>query len=60
MTVAHTLRLPAALLAAGRSHRVLPLPGASHMITQEEVAESLLHSQLDFLMTSLERRSGRR
>ncbi|WP_030442560.1 S9 family peptidase [Actinoplanes subtropicus] len=28
---AHTLRLSAALLAAGRPHTVLPLPGGSHM-----------------------------
>jgi dipeptidyl-peptidase-4 len=55
VAVAHTLRLSAALLAAGRSHQVLPLPGATHMVTQEEVAENLLRFQLDFLRRSLER-----
>ena len=40
---AHTLRLSAALLAAGRPHSVLPLSGVTHMTPQEEVAENLLH-----------------
>ncbi|MFF1564226.1 prolyl oligopeptidase family serine peptidase [Streptomyces sp. NPDC058293] len=53
VAVAHTLRLSAALLAAGRSHQVLPLPGATHMVTQEDVAENLLLFQLDFLRKSL-------
>ena len=53
VAVAHTLRLSAALLAAGRSHQVLPLPGATHMVTQEDVAENLLLFQLDFLKRSL-------
>jgi len=55
VVVAHTLRLSAALLAAGRSHQVLLLPGASHRAEQEDVAEHLLHLQLDFLNKSLER-----
>ncbi|NUT11516.1 MAG: prolyl oligopeptidase family serine peptidase [Nonomuraea sp.] len=46
---AHTLRLSAALLAAGRPHTVLPLSGATHMAAQEEVAENLLLLELDFL-----------
>ncbi len=55
VVVAHTLRLSAALLAAGRSHQVLLLPGASHRAEQEDVAEHLLHLQVDFLDKSLER-----
>ncbi|MCM2577449.1 S9 family peptidase [Streptomyces meridianus] len=50
---AHTLRLSAALLAAGRPHSVLPLPGVSHMAAQEDVAENLLRFQLDFLKKAL-------
>ncbi|SKA17321.1 dipeptidyl-peptidase-4 [Marinactinospora thermotolerans DSM 45154] len=46
---AHTLRLSAALLAAGRAHRVLPLPGTGHRVTREDYAENLLRLQLDFL-----------
>jgi dipeptidyl-peptidase-4 len=51
--VAHTLRLSAALLAAGRAHQVLLLPATGHRVTQEQVAEQLLHLQLDFLRKSL-------
>ncbi|MFG1948554.1 prolyl oligopeptidase family serine peptidase [Nonomuraea sp. NPDC048826] len=52
---AHTLRLSAALLAAGRPHTVLPLAGVSHMAAQEEVAENLLLLELDFLRRALAR-----
>jgi dipeptidyl-peptidase-4 len=52
---AHTLRLSAALLEAGRPHQVLPLTGVTHMASQEEVAENLLHLQLDFLRSALAR-----
>jgi dipeptidyl-peptidase-4 len=31
VVVAHTLRMSAALLAAGRPHQVLPLSGATHL-----------------------------
>ncbi|MGH3391669.1 MAG: prolyl oligopeptidase family serine peptidase [Actinomadura sp.] len=55
VVVANTLRLSAALLAAGRPHQVLPLPGATHMVTQEDVAENLLRFQLGFLRESLKR-----
>ncbi|SEK79339.1 S9 family peptidase [Streptacidiphilus jiangxiensis] len=48
-----TLRLSAALLAAGRPHEVLPLSGAGHRVTQEAVAENLILHQLDFLRRSL-------
>jgi dipeptidyl-peptidase-4 len=53
VVVAHTLRLSAALLAAGRPHQVLPLSGVTHMASQEEVAENLLLLQVDFLRRAL-------
>ncbi len=53
VVVAHTLRLSAALLAAGYPHTVLPLSGITHMASQETVAENMLLLQLDFLRTAL-------
>jgi dipeptidyl-peptidase 4 len=53
VVAAHTLRLSAALLAAGRPHEVLPLVGVTHMTPQEVVAENLLVHQLDFLRRAL-------
>jgi dipeptidyl-peptidase 4 len=53
VVAAHTLRLSAALLAAGRPHSVLPLSGVTHMTPQEEVAENLLLLQVDFLRKAL-------
>jgi dipeptidyl-peptidase 4 len=53
VVVAHTLRLSAALLAAGYPHSVLPLSGITHMASQEAVAENLLLLQLDFLRRAL-------
>jgi dipeptidyl-peptidase-4 len=53
VVAAHTLRLSAALLAAGRPHTVLPLTGVTHMASQEVVAENLLHFQLSFLRAAL-------
>ena len=53
VVVAHTLRLSAALLAAGYPHTVLPLSGITHMASQETVAENLLGLQLDFLRRAL-------
>jgi len=53
VVVAHTLRLSAALLAAGYPHEVLPLTGITHMASQETVAENLLLLQLDFLRRSI-------
>lgn len=46
---AHTLRLSAALLAAGRPHTVLPLPGTGHLVAREGTADGLLLLELDFL-----------
>ncbi len=53
VVVAHTLRLSAALLAAGYPHSVLPLSGITHIASQETVAENLLLLQLDFLRDAL-------
>lgn len=50
---AHSLRLSAALLAAGRPHEFLPLPGATHSPSDPAVAEGLLLAQLDFLRRAL-------
>ncbi|MFD9907269.1 prolyl oligopeptidase family serine peptidase [Streptomyces sp. NPDC059063] len=49
----HMLRFSAALLAAGRPHTVLPLPGASHLVAQGDIAANLLRLELDFLKKSL-------
>jgi dipeptidyl-peptidase-4 len=45
---AHTMRLSAALLSAGRPHSVIPLTGATHMAAGG-VAQRLLRLELDFL-----------
>jgi dipeptidyl-peptidase-4 len=50
---AHTLRLSSALTAAGRPHTVLPLPNATHMTPQEEIAENVLLLQAEFLGRAL-------
>jgi dipeptidyl-peptidase-4 len=50
---AHTLRLSAALLAAGRPHSVLLLPGEGHLITRPGIADNLLRLELDFLQHTL-------
>ena len=53
VVAAHTLRLSAALLAAGKPHDVLPLSGVTHMTPQEEVTENLLLLQRDWLRRAL-------
>ncbi|MBB1256024.1 prolyl oligopeptidase family serine peptidase [Streptomyces sp. OF3] len=53
VVAAHTLRLSAALLAAGRPHRVLPLPGVTHGTMDEDTTVRLLEAQLAFLEESL-------
>ncbi|HEY5834474.1 hypothetical protein [Streptomyces sp.] len=50
---AHTLRVSAALFAAGRPHRVLQLSGVTHAPTDEVVVEGLLRHPLDFLREAL-------
>ncbi|MFF0345886.1 prolyl oligopeptidase family serine peptidase [Kribbella sp. NPDC004875] len=50
---AHTLRLSAALVAAGRPHQVLPLSNVTHMASSESAAAGLLRSQLAFLSSHL-------
>ncbi len=50
---AHTIRLSAALLSAGRPHQVLPLPGITHMAAREDVAENLLLLEADFFRRTL-------
>ena len=50
---AHTLQLSAALLAAGRTHAVLPLSGITHMASQESVAAGLAEAQMAFFAQHL-------
>ena len=50
---AHTLRLSSALLAAGRPHEVLLLPGVGHQALSGEIAEKLLWHQVRFLQRHL-------
>ncbi|MFG2832394.1 prolyl oligopeptidase family serine peptidase [Streptomyces sp. NPDC048434] len=53
VAAAHTLRFSAELLAAGKPHSVLPLPGATHLPADDAVNEQLLHFQRDFLLEAL-------
>jgi dipeptidyl-peptidase-4 len=53
VTVAHTLLLSSALLAAGKAHSVLPLSGVTHMTPQEVVAANRLLLELRFLQEAL-------
>ncbi|MFJ9852321.1 prolyl oligopeptidase family serine peptidase [Streptomyces sp. NPDC101150] len=57
VAAAHTLRFSAELLAAGKPHTVLPLPGATHSPADDAVNENLLRFQRDFLLEAL--RTGR-
>ena len=50
---ANTLRLSAALLAAGRPHEVLPLTGATHRVSDETADENLLWHEVHFLRRHL-------
>lgn len=50
---ANSLRFSAELVAGGRRHELLMLPGASHVMSQEEMTARLLTMELDFLRTSL-------
>ncbi len=51
--VAHSLQLSSALTATGRSHTFVPLVNVTHMTPQEEVAENLLHLEVDFFKRNL-------
>ncbi|MBV8445148.1 MAG: S9 family peptidase, partial [Candidatus Dormibacteraeota bacterium] len=51
--VANTLRLSAALFAAGRPHSVLPLPGVTHTTNRVDIASTLPLLELDFLRRAL-------
>jgi dipeptidyl-peptidase 4 len=54
VVVAHSLRLSAALVAAGRPHALLPLPGVTHMTPQDdEVAENFMTMQVSWLKDAL-------
>jgi len=54
VTIAHSLRLSQALMAAGRPPPPsLPLTGITHMTNDETVAENLLTLQRDFLRDAL-------
>jgi dipeptidyl-peptidase-4 len=48
----NTIRLSAALFAAGKAHTVLPLPTASHM-SSSDVAAALMRYQANFLKDAL-------
>ncbi len=54
VVVAHSVRLSAALVAAGRPHALLPLPGVTHMTPQDDqVAENFMLMQVRWLRTAL-------
>lgn len=50
VVVAHSIRLSSALVAAGRPHALLPLPGVTHMTPQDdEVSENFMLMQVRWL-----------
>jgi dipeptidyl-peptidase-4 len=53
VVVAHTLRMSAALLAAGRPHQLLPLSGTTHTPTDASTVSQPLRHELAFLAGSL-------
>jgi dipeptidyl-peptidase 4 len=54
VVVAHSVRLSAALVAAGRPHALLPLPGVTHMTPQDdEVSENFMLMQIRWLRDAL-------
>jgi dipeptidyl-peptidase 4 len=50
---ANMLRLSTALLAAGRTHEVLPLTGATHRVSDDTAGENLLWHEVHFLRRHL-------
>jgi dipeptidyl-peptidase-4 len=56
VVVAHSLRLSSALVAAGRPHALLPLPGVTHMAPQDATtAENFMVLQASWLHDALGR-----
>jgi dipeptidyl-peptidase-4 len=55
---ASTLLLSSALLAAGRPHEVLLLPGVGHQAMQSDITENLLMHQVRFLQRHLRASPG--
>jgi dipeptidyl-peptidase-4 len=53
VVVAHTLRMSAALLEAGRPHQVLPLSGSTHTPADGNTVSQLMRHQLGFLTEAL-------
>lgn len=53
VSVANSLRLSQALMAAGKPHTFLPLTGITHMTNDPTVARNLLILQRDFLIQAL-------
>jgi dipeptidyl-peptidase-4 len=54
VVAAHSIRLSSALVAAGRPHTLLPLPGVTHMTPlDDEVAENFMLLQLRWLKAAL-------
>jgi dipeptidyl-peptidase-4 len=54
VVAAHSVRLSSALVAAGRPHTLLPLPGVTHMTPlDDEVAENFMLLQLRWLKAAL-------
>lgn len=49
VSVAHTFRLSAALLAAGRPHTVLPLSGVTHLTARDELTVNLFNLEVEFI-----------
>jgi dipeptidyl-peptidase-4 len=49
----NTLRMSSALLAAGRPHELLLMPGIGHRAMDQDIAESLLWRQVRFLQQHL-------
>ncbi|RBP97804.1 peptidase [Bifidobacterium aemilianum] len=58
VSIANSLRLSQALMAAGRPHSFLPLTGITHMTNDETVARNLLIMQRDFLYQALGMEAG--
>jgi dipeptidyl-peptidase-4 len=56
----HTLRMSATLIAAGKPHEVVLLPGIGHSAIGTSATKGILHAQLNFLTRHLKPRAGRR